>query len=82
VFIDAGRRLPKTSKAKPRTGPATVDGRSATAELRDWWTTHWRQLDLPEPRTHGAIPARVRAAYGTAPTPNAPSTDAGETDPR
>lgn len=59
-FIAAARRLPKTS-AKPR---RSADKKNpATAEVRAWWTAHWRDLDLPQPRPHGAIPTRVRDAH-------------------
>jgi hypothetical protein len=65
-YMTAGRRLARTGNAKPRTGPGTLNGRSVVAQVRDWWAAHWQELDLPEPKTHGAIPARVREAYDRA----------------
>jgi len=65
-FIAAGRRLPKSGRGKPRTSGTVAPGQPRTAEVRQWWATNRQRLDLPEPRTHGAIPSRVRAAYDAA----------------
>jgi len=65
-FIAAGRRLPKTSGRTRRATTAAKNPGATSAEVRGWWTQHWRELDLPEPRTHGAIPATVRAAHRAA----------------
>jgi len=68
-FIAAGRRLSKAGKTRQRTGPGALNGRFAVVEVRNWWFAQWQQLNLPEPKTRGAIPARVRAAYDAARTP-------------
>lgn len=64
-FLTAGRRLPKRAAA-PRRGPGTRNGRSALAEIRDWWAAHQQALNLPPHRTHGAIPREVYDAHQAA----------------
>jgi nucleoid-associated protein Lsr2 len=60
-FIAAGRRLPKTAKAKPR-----GNGYRPTAALRAWWADNEETAGLPAYRTHGPIPAAVHDAYRAA----------------
>ncbi len=64
-FVIAGRRLPKRAAA-PRRGPGTKNGRSALAEIRDWWATQQQALKLPPHRTHGSIPQQVYDAHKAA----------------
>jgi hypothetical protein len=61
---DGGCPGPAAGPAVPPPPPRTPGPTSA--EVRAWWTQHWRELDLPEPRTHGAIPAKVRDAHHAA----------------
>jgi hypothetical protein len=64
-FIAAGRRLPKAAPKGRRATTGRTSGTSS-AGIRDWWSRHWRELGLPEPRTRGAIPAAVRDAHRAA----------------
>jgi hypothetical protein len=65
-FITAGRRLPKQAKTSRREH-GTSTGRADTQEIRTWWwTTNWRELNLPQPRTGGPIPTAVRDVYHAA----------------
>jgi len=65
-FIAAGRRLPKTAAKAPSRGINGPSYRDRNADVRRWWTANWQEQQLPEPRTHGAIPQRVRDAYDAA----------------
>ncbi|ADL45355.1 MULTISPECIES: histone-like nucleoid-structuring protein Lsr2 [Micromonospora] len=65
-FITAGRRLPKQPRP-PRRQDDTATGRTQSQEIRTWWwTVNWQELNLPQPRTGGVIPAAVRDAYHAA----------------
>lgn len=62
-FIKAGRRLPKATDHSQR---PRIDGpsfRVGNQRLRDWWYANWKEHKLPEPRSHGGIPRRIRNAY-------------------
>ena len=64
-YIAAGRRLPKRPSGRRR-GPGTRDGRSADAEVHDFWAIHQQRLGLPPHRSQGPIPREVRDAYRAA----------------
>ena len=63
-FIDAGRRLPKT-KAVSQRRTARPDSSDAP-RIRAWWAANQQALNLPEHRTRGWIPPKVRDAYNAA----------------
>ncbi|WFE59566.1 Lsr2 family protein [Micromonospora sp. WMMD712] len=60
-YVAAGRRLPKRPAA--RRNPGARDGRSADAEVREFWAAHQQRLGLPPYRRHGPIPQTVRDAH-------------------
>jgi hypothetical protein len=55
-YIRAGRR-------QTRPGTPTATGRANLRQVRAWWRDNAQRLNLPQPRSHGAIPARVLTAY-------------------
>jgi hypothetical protein len=62
-FINAGRRTTTSSAGhRAKQGRKTPTG-PANAVIRAWWTTNWQQASLPEPNSHGRIPALVADAY-------------------
>jgi hypothetical protein len=61
-FIAAGRRLPKTTKAR---NVGKNKAGTTNADLRAWWVSQNR-TDLPPYRANGPIPAAVHAAYRAA----------------
>ncbi|GAA5200709.1 Lsr2 family protein [Rugosimonospora acidiphila] len=64
-FIAAARRETRNSRTRPQRAAQKANPVS-NATIRTWWAEHWQSADLPEPRTHGMIPTRVRQAYQAA----------------
>ncbi len=65
-FTAVARRMPKNGKAQTGRGNATKLRGATSADVRAWWAQHWQAHCLPEPRSHGIVPAQVRKAYDAA----------------
>lgn len=51
--------------ATPRTGYSHTELSEAlnVPQVRDWWRSHWRALDLPVPSNGGRLPDVVKTAW-------------------